>query len=211
VIVDTATAAPLTAVGTMTRPLLVPGTQRTTLVGVRLRPGRASLLFGVPADELTDLRVRLADLWGRAAAPERPASLAREWEPEPPSVRRSVAALADLLTCRFALAGAAPPEIDEAARRIAAARGNVRIAALGPALGVTRQHLARQFSRHVGVTPKTFARVVRLRYVLERVRAPACVDWSAIALSHGYCDQAHLVGEFKELTGLTPTQWTERR
>jgi AraC-like DNA-binding protein len=75
---------------------------------------------------------------------------------------------------------------------------------------VTRQHLARRFSQLVGVSPKTFARVVRLGRVIERVRAmPAggAINWSALALDVGYYDQAHLVDEFRELTGVTPAAW----
>jgi len=65
----------------------------------------------------------------------------------------------------------------------------------------------------VGVSPKTFARVVRLGRVIERARAvPAdeAINWSALALDIGYYDQAHLVDEFKELTGVTPTAWYRR-
>ncbi|WP_348639692.1 DUF6597 domain-containing transcriptional factor, partial [Micromonospora sp. MH33] len=37
-------------------------------VGLRLPPGTGPAVFGVPADELRDLRVPLDDLWGPAAA-----------------------------------------------------------------------------------------------------------------------------------------------
>ncbi|MET8912386.1 DUF6597 domain-containing transcriptional factor, partial [Micromonospora sp. NPDC004551] len=58
--------------------LLVAGPDRTAhlsvsvpgerWVGLRLPPGTGPAVFGVPADELRDQRVPLADLWGRAAA-----------------------------------------------------------------------------------------------------------------------------------------------
>jgi AraC-like DNA-binding protein len=101
-------------------------------------------------------------------------------------------------------------DVDEAIRRIVHAGGSLGITRLAPALGVTRQHLARRFSQLVGVSPKTFARVVRLGRVIERVRAmPAggAINWSALALDVGYYDQAHLVDEFRELTGVTPAAW----
>jgi AraC-like DNA-binding protein len=75
---------------------------------------------------------------------------------------------------------------------------------------VTRQHLARRFAQLVGVSPKVFARVVRLRTLMARVRAmdgTSPVNWSALALAAGYYDQAHLADEFRELAGLTPGQW----
>ena len=105
-------------------------------------------------------------------------------------------------------------DVDEAIRRIVDAGGSLGITRLAPALGVTRQHLARRFSQLVGVSPKTFARVVRLGRVIERARAvPAGdpINWSALAVELGYFDQSHLVDEFRELTGVSPTVWQRPR
>jgi AraC-like DNA-binding protein len=83
------------------------------------------------------------------------------------------------------------------------------------ALGRSRQHLARRFARHVGLPPKTLARVARLRALgaaldaLERRDAP--VRWSALAHAHGYADQPHLADEVRALTGLAPTAWRRER
>ena len=82
-----------------------------------------------------------------------------------------------------------------------------RSPSLAPALGVTRQHLARAFARHVGVPPKMFARVARVRRALATARVATSVDWAALALDVGYYDQAHLAGEVRELTGRTPSEW----
>src|SRR6185503_10337544 len=53
------------AVGTMTRPLVLDDDEQPALfVGVRFWPGRAYPFLGIPASELTDLRVSVADVWG---------------------------------------------------------------------------------------------------------------------------------------------------
>jgi AraC-like DNA-binding protein len=101
-------------------------------------------------------------------------------------------------------------DVDEAVRRIVAAGGSLGITRLAPALGVTRQHLARRFADFVGLSPKTFARVVRLRRLIAEARAArdgTGPGWSALAVEVGYYDQAHLTDEFRELTGLTPAAW----
>ena len=114
----------------------------------------------------------------------------------------------------LSLAAAPPspaPEVDAAVRAILAARGTLSIAALASALGVSRQHLARRFNAHVGVPPKMFARVARVRHLLRQVRRARRADWSALAYEMGYADQPHLITEVKAITGLTPRQWAAER
>jgi AraC-like DNA-binding protein len=71
---------------------------------------------------------------------------------------------------------------------------------------VSRQHLARRFAAHVGVSPKTLCRVARMKEVL-RIAGNARAGWAAVAADLGYYDQSHLVAEFRSLTGLTPARW----
>jgi AraC-like DNA-binding protein len=192
-------------VGTMTRALvLVPTRDPSCFVGVRFRPARATAFLSLPASELTDLRVSIGDLWPDAEA-------VREALAASPEALARAQALERVLTARLTpTAPAGAHDVDEAVRRIVEAGGSLGITRLAPALGVTRQHLARRFAQLVGVSPKTFARVVRLGRVVERARlvpAGAPINWSALALEIGYYDQSHLVDEFREMTGLTPTAW----
>lgn len=196
--VDDGPAAAI-AVGTMTRPLSVGATEAAAYVGVRFWPGRALPFLGVPAAEITDLRVAIAELWGprdRSLVDTHPTALGG-WR----------APFEQLLLARLERGERADRTVDEAVRAILRAGGNLSIAALAPALGVTRQHLARAFARHVGVPPKLFARVARVRKVLAKARVASSVDWAALALDAGYYDQAHLAGEVREITGRTPTEW----
>lgn len=185
------------AVGTMTRPLVVSGNEARAYVGVRFWPGRALPFLGVPASELTDLRVDLADLWT-----DHEECLANLY-----ADGRAAAAFGGLLERRLGRARRLDRTVDAAVRAILRAGGNLSIASLAPALGVTRQHLARAFARHVGVPPKMFARVARVRRALATARVATSVDWAALALDVGYYDQAHLAGEVRELTGRTPSEW----
>jgi AraC-like DNA-binding protein len=168
-----------TVVGTMTTALVVPPSM-TRYVGVRFLPGAAPALLGVPASELTDRRIALDDVWP-GVEPRDLASLL---------LRRPVTP---------------PPDIVAAVRAIRQSRGMLAVAALGPALGITRQQLARRFAQAVGVTPKTFARIVRMQAVMRR--AASAPDWSGLAYELGYADQSHLVNDFRTLTGLTPGDW----
>jgi AraC-like DNA-binding protein len=188
------------AVGTMTRPLLVLGSQYPSVVGVRFRPGRARMIFGLPASELTNLWVSLEEVWPDATSLiDRLARLT--------GALAAVVALQRALEERLSSASGVPPQVTAAIERIASAQGHLRIGSLGPALGITRQSLARQFAEHVGVSPKMLSRVVRLRSLLAHVRGADSVPWSSLALRHGFYDQSHLIEDFRELTGLPPDGW----
>jgi len=172
------------AVGTMTKPLVLPPGRRSDFFGVRFRPGRAAAFLRIPLAEITDARVPLRDLW-RTDVAERLVT-----------VHDRVSALESELIRR--LRPDRDARVDAAIERMAA--GDTRVETIARELGISRQHLARQFLHHVGVSPKTFARVMRFRRVLESAHD----DWADVAARHGYYDQSHLIADFREFAGGTP-------
>jgi AraC-like DNA-binding protein len=164
-------------VGTMTKPLVLPPLDRR-FFGVRFRPGRAAAFLRLPLAEITDARVPLQDVWkswsGELSIPAIESELIRRLRPDRDA------------------------RVDAAIERIAAGAG--RVDDIARDIGISRQHLARQFQHHVGVSPKTFARVMRFRRLLADERD----DWTARAARHGYYDQSHLIADFRELAGTTP-------
>jgi AraC-like DNA-binding protein len=202
-------ASEMMAVGAMTRPLMVPERGPQLRIGVRFRPGHAFAALGAPAAELTDERVSY-DLLANDAD-EALDDIAVQSTNE-----ARLQAIVRLVRRRLTGAPAVPASVRRAVQIIAAEHGNLRVAALTSAIGITRQQLARQFATHVGITPKTFARVMRTRAALARADAaraahPRDVDWTAIAYDLGYYDQPHFIDEFKSITGATPGQWTKSR
>jgi AraC-like DNA-binding protein len=201
------------AVGAMTRPLVITGPAPRLYVGARFLPGRALAALGIPAAELLDERLAYADLEGASSA-DLSVLVAGE-TPDTPFdklVDARLDAVASLVRKRLVGTAATPRAVRAAVRRISIANGNLRVATLASDIGVTRQQLARLFATHVGVTPKTFARVMRAQAVLARADAaraayPRDIDWSAIACDLGYYDQPHFIDDFKALTGLTPAKW----
>ena len=186
-------------VGAMTRPVLVPPVDGAGLLGVRFRPGMATAFLHLPAAALTDDRAPLEAVWhdGADVADYVGSALGTE---------HAVARLAETLTIRLSRVADVPRDLMVAVERIMARGGRIDVSRLAASLGITRQHLARRFAAHVGVTPKTFCRVVRLWTVLRSTRGGR-VSWAALAADLGYSDQSHLVAEFRSLTGLTPSRW----
>jgi AraC-like DNA-binding protein len=164
---------------------LAPG---EVVTGLRLRPGAAGAALGVAADELRDVRVPLEDLWGRAGR-----ELGERAGADP-------LALARALQPRLA-ASALDVRVLEAARRLVRDPA-LPVPALAAAVDLGERHLRRRFAAAVGYGPKTFARIVRFRAALGRVRAGEPL--AATALAAGYADQAHMTRELVALAGRTP-------
>ncbi|WP_334319738.1 AraC family transcriptional regulator [Termitidicoccus mucosus] len=82
------------------------------------------------------------------------------------------------------------------------------VAQIAASAGMSVRTLRRVFDLAVGVSPKFFARVLRLQEVLAVMEAErAAMDWADVAGRAGFADQAHLVREFREFTGRTPTAY----
>ncbi|UYQ65221.1 helix-turn-helix domain-containing protein [Streptomyces peucetius] len=155
--------------------------------GVRFAPGAAPAVLGVPAHELRDRRVELADLWGAAPA-RRLAELIGTAADE-------AAALETV-----ALERAVPPDpLTTAVVRHLDAGGTV--AAAADAAGLSARQLHRRSLDAFGYGPKTLARVLRLQRALTLVRRG--VPYGAAALAAGCADQAHLAREMRALAGIT--------
>ena len=100
------------------------------------------------------------------------------------------------------------PAVIAAARALA--RGS-RVDEVAERLGLLPRTLRRRFAAQVGLSPKRFGRVQRLQRVVRGLDGWAQVDWADTAARHGYCDQAHLADEFRDLVGVTPAGYLRSR
>ena len=121
----------------------------------------------------------------------------------------ALAVMEDFLIGQMA-GGAAGPDPAVAAAAGELARG-LRVGEVCERLGLLPRTLRRRFAVGVGLTPKRFGRVQRLQRVVRGLDGRAQVDWAATAARHGYCDQAHLADEFRELVGVTPGGYLRSR
>ncbi|MYS86721.1 AraC family transcriptional regulator [Embleya scabrispora] len=99
------------------------------------------------------------------------------------------------------------PEVAEAWRRLIAERGRVQVGAVAAELGWSRRHLTERFRGEFGLSPKTFARVLRFEHAHELATARDPLPWADVATISGYADQAHLVRDWREFTNRSPTAW----
>nr|WP_221381076.1 AraC family transcriptional regulator [Actinoplanes polyasparticus] len=84
---------------------------------------------------------------------------------------------------------------------------NRPVSDIAAALGLSHGYLDRLFTDQVGLSPRTLARVLRVRRLLEDIDVHAMVGWADKATVLGWFDQAHLIRDFKRHTGVTPSQY----
>ncbi len=87
--------------------------------------------------------------------------------------------------------------------------GNVKIAALANKLNISQSQFEKRFRKIVGASPKKFASIVRLNYILNASAKGNTL--TEIGLDAGYFDQAHFIKDFKSFTGETPDQFLKNK
>jgi AraC-like DNA-binding protein len=171
----------------------------TSITGARLHPGRASCLLGLPASELLNQAVPIADIRGAMQ------STLLERVTEEPNAAARRAALAQLLSAsreEFA-------PMDQAVLagiRWLSRHPHGRVRQLSGWIGVSERQLHRRFSAAIGYGPKMFQSILRFQRLLNTAREKGAEQSLAeLAAITGYADQAHMTRDVHRLADLRPT------
>lgn len=178
--------------------------EQQRVAGVHFHPGGAYPFLPLPAGELHGLHVSLADVWGPLAAELRERLISA------PSMEARFDALESVLLRRLAQSTAGHPAVDFALRELHVSPCR-KIAAVRDQTGVSERRFIELFRRQVGLAPKLYSRVRRFQAALRRIPTGTGVDWADVALASGYVDQAHLIHEFRSISGLSPGEYVGLR
>ena len=74
-------------------------------------------------------------------------------------------------------------------------------------LGMTARGFTTRFRDAIGLAPKAFSRVRRIQHVVDELNADNKTSWAEAAVRHGFYDQSHLINDFHQTTGMTPTTY----
>jgi AraC-like DNA-binding protein len=200
--------APVVA-GPATLPVMTRAEPGQLIVGVRFRTGLAASVLGVPATELRDATVPLADLWGRW--PDRRLGPVEKGETSA-SERERLAALHALILDRLATARPDDSIVLEAIRWLVRRPTGQLDGSLYSQIGLGERQLRRRFEAAVGYGPKTFQRIVRFRHWLNLARGADGdgLRLADLAAEAGYADQPHLTREVSRLAGVPPSMLLAR-
>jgi AraC-like DNA-binding protein len=191
-------------VGAVTDPTIVEPTGEADVIGIRLHPWSARAFLGLPLNELGNDLLSLEDI-----APRLSGALAGLLEDTPDESARLARVLASLET-HAARQPLPDPAVRAAIERMTSAAELPAVAQVAAALGRSTRWVQRTFSETLGIGPKMLSRIARVQRALKLARRDSRATWSAIAADAGYFDHSHLVRDFRQLVGCTPSEFDPR-
>lgn len=188
-------ATGLQFVGSMTRALRVEPCAAMVL-GIRLRAGAVCSLLGIPVREMSDQVISFAALSGK---------FGRALEE---SLQNATSADTALCLLQSALQPLRPlSPVQCAIAHLANNAGYVRLDETAQRANLSIRQFRRHCIEETGLSPKHLARIGRFRRVCSLITASRFHAWADLAAESGYYDQAHLIHDFTEFSGLTPAAY----
>jgi AraC-like DNA-binding protein len=189
--------------GPLTRPATYHHDHCVSLLGVSLQPGTPVAVLGVEVVSLPPGWTPLAVLVGPVADE----LAARVAAAEP--VQARLAVLDTFLAVRLR-GGATDGRVSTALNAILDRSGDVQVERLAHESAASPRNLGRLFDAWVGISPKRFARIVRVQAVLRLLMEEPGRDLTGLAAQLGFADHAHLTREIRTLTGAPPSELARR-
>jgi AraC-like DNA-binding protein len=122
-----------------------------------------------------------------------------------PEIRQQILPVERFLTGQIRAEYTISPQIEAAAEMIRNSQGRASIRAIAHHAAMSQSTLERHFRAAVGTTPKKLSRLARLQHVCQLWDAGETL--TAITFEAGYCDQPHMVRDFRLFTGTSPEEF----
>lgn len=187
-------------VGTMTSFFDVIYKKDVKLFGIRFRPGGITVLTRVPISEFTNMRfdIRLVEtILDKHLFEEMENSL---------TIEDTLSCLDSYFLQKLPLLFVPDKQIGLAVNLIEQAKGNIPISLLAQQACLSPRQFERRFKVAIGISPKEFGRITKFKNLSRFMKEQPRQSLFETAVDCGYYDHAHLIREFKRLSGYTPRE-----
>jgi transcriptional regulator GlxA family with amidase domain len=168
------------------------------MFGIRFRPAAITAFTRVPVHEFTDRHIDIS-------LPETVFDrYFYESLQENPTVESMVNQTDNYLISKLPCLYQPEKHVLRAVDLIYLAKGKISLADVASDVCLCQRHFERKFKSAVGISPKTFAKVVRFKNALHYLKNSQDNDLLSVAVACGYCDHTHLIKDFKMLSGEVP-------
>jgi AraC-like DNA-binding protein len=184
--------------GTTTSFLEVSRPQSVQMFGIRFNPVGITAFTRIPVEEFTNRNIELAlvkTLFDKSFY---------EPLPEKKSTDEIITHTNNYLIRQLSCLYCPDKQIIRAVDLISLAKGQLSLTGVASEVCLCPRHFERKFKSAIGLSPKTFAGVVRFKHALQHLRENPHKDLLSISVECGYYDHTHLIKDFKRLSGDTP-------
>jgi len=189
-------------IGLFSQPYQVYFQHTVPIFSIRFNPEAIPLLLGVPGKEVLDtyediellLDQHFRDFCHRI----------RECRQTADRVGQADQFLTRLLACR-----------KQTTAYVTAGTGMIRdgvdepLEDISRRLYISQRQFERKFKEQIGITPKRYQRLMRIRKVMQTLEQYQSLDLTSVAYYCGYYDQAHFIKDFKQVTGKAPSVYRQ--
>jgi AraC-like DNA-binding protein len=194
--------------GTITVSRKMGFTGNVEVMGISFCTGGAFPFLAIPLAELRN-EISLLDVYDKPTLME---LYARLYDAE------SLAARVDLLdqwllgrlSVAHDLGKVRHPIIPASLEIVKQVDGRLSIPALADHFAISQRQLERLYQSQVGMSPKQYARLLRVQSAREALKTMANQSTTDLALEYGFYDQSHFIREFSAVVGMSPGSYVER-
>lgn len=187
-------------VGTMTTFLEIAYLGEVRFIGIRFKPGGITAFTRVPVNEFTDSQV---ELFSTESVFDESFSEDILWKS---STKDIISSVDNYLLSRLPKLFLLDERIDYAVSLIKQGKGNTPIPFIAEQACLSKRQFERRFLAGIGISPKVFSRIVKFGNTRRLLKSGANRSLFDLAVDCGYYDHAHLIKEFKRLSGSLPSE-----
>ena len=175
-------------------------TGKSGMIGVKMMPTALTKLFDLNMSNYTDTVVALTSITSD--------SLDLSTLPKPSLETKDgfIKVFQGIISNRLQSINSSKTETELALEELRGSNGSVSITELCEKIDIRERQLERQFSKYIGLSPKFYARIIRLGYIFELMQNQDN-SWADLVYQSGFYDQSHFIKNFKEFTGEDPSAY----
>ncbi len=191
------------ASGVRTEPITIPSGRDAAMLIIAFKKGKAYPFFPIPMNEISDCVVDADLLWGREFGRLRERILESE------NSESKFTIVEGFLLEEYLSKMIVNPCVDYALTQIIHKPDQLSLSGLTQKIGYSQKHFIEMFKNQVGITPKSYLKLMRFQKAINEIEKSGEFDWVSISNDCGFYDQSHFINDFKVFSGFTPAEYAD--
>ena len=175
---------------------------KISIAGIVFKPTALTAIFNLPTYEYTEERIPMSTVFKNSFLDLLVNKIKNET-----GLNQKVKLLEEFVLMHYKNNKPQPDYIDGAANLIVEKNGMITIADIMKDVFMSRRSFERNFFKKVGLSPKYYARICRISYLMNLIAGKKNIDWVDIFFQCEFYDQSHFIKDFIEFTGRTPQHY----